>query len=82
MENATPGPGYGSLIMLLAIMLSYVPVIYMLAKEKGRNATKWVILAIIPIVNLWMLLYAIAATNLKLERKIDALLKAQNIELA
>lgn len=46
---------------------------HFLAKEKGRNVTKWTILALIPVVNFACIWFFIGASNLKLERKIDDL---------
>lgn len=54
---------------------------HMLAKEKGRNVTKWTILALIPIVNFACIWFFIGASNLRLEKKIDdlaLLLKARD----
>lgn len=54
---------------------------HFLAKEKGRNVTKWTILALIPVVNFACIWFFIGASNLKLERKIDDLalrLQSQN----
>ena len=48
---------------------------YLLAKEKGRNTRNWVILGVIPGVNVFAVSYFVGATNLRLERKIDALLQ-------
>lgn len=72
MENSSP-----------SIFVSFLPLIFMsllmavsahfLAKEKGRNVTKWTILALIPVVNFACIWFFIGASNLKLERKIDDL---------
>jgi O-antigen/teichoic acid export membrane protein len=72
MENSGP-----------SIFVSFLPLIFMsllmavsahfLAKEKGRNVTKWTILALIPVVNFACIWFFIGASNLKLERKIDDL---------
>lgn len=74
----------------LSVLISFLPLVLMsllmvmparlLAKEKGRNVTRWTILALIPMVNFACLWFFIGASNLKLEKKIDeltALLKSQ-----
>ena len=62
-------------IPIIVMSVIFVPVAYLLAKEKGRNATKWTLLALIPIVNLFCLYYFIGAANLKLEAKLDEVLR-------
>lgn len=47
---------------------------YLLAKDKGRNVVRWTVLGAIPGVNLFCIWFFIGATNLRLERKLDALL--------
>ena len=56
-----------SLVMAIAANL--------LAREKGRNVTKWTILSLIPIVNFACIWFFIGATNLHTERKLDEILK-------
>ena len=66
-------------------LFSFVPMIIMslpmgliahfLAKEKGRNVTLWTILGIIPLVNFFIMWFFVGAANLKLERKLDALIE-------
>lgn len=46
----------------------------MLAKEKGRSVVKWVILALIPIVNFAAIWYFIGTPDKRLGEKLDALL--------
>ncbi len=46
----------------------------MLAREKGRNVTKWTILGFMPVVNFFCISFFIGAANLRLERKVDELL--------
>lgn len=48
-----------------------------LAREKGRNVTKWTILGFIPIVNFMCVLFFVGAANLRLERKLDELIELQ-----
>lgn len=48
---------------------------HLLAKEKGRNITLWTILGIIPLVNFFIMWFFVGAANLKMERKLDALLE-------
>lgn len=50
---------------------------YLLAIEKGRNPWKWVILCLIPLVNIPCTGYFVGTPSSRLERKIDELLKVQ-----
>jgi hypothetical protein len=54
---------------------------YLLAKEKGRNVAVWTLLGLIPFLNLGFIWFFVGAANLRLERKIDALLKARGGEV-
>ena len=68
-----------------SLLISFLPLILMsllmaiaanvLAREKGRNITKWTILALIPIVNFACIWFFIGAANLHTERKLDEILK-------
>lgn len=62
-------------ILLISFVFGFV--VRRLAKDKGRNVTKWTIWGFIPIVNLMLAWYFVGASNLRAERKLDALLKAQ-----
>lgn len=68
MENLT-----SFLPLIFMSVLTVIPA-HFLAKEKGRNVTKWTILALIPIVNFACIWFFIGAANLKLERKVDDLI--------
>jgi phosphotransferase system glucose/maltose/N-acetylglucosamine-specific IIC component len=61
------------LIMLMGIGI----VGYLLAKEKGRNVVLWTILGCIPGINIFAVWFFIGASNLKLEKKLDELIKNQ-----
>lgn len=68
-----------------SLLMSFLPLILMsllmaiaanvLAREKGRNITKWTILALIPVVNFACIWFFIGAANLHTERKLDEILK-------
>ena len=60
------------------LLLSVIIAVYanILAREKGRNVTKWTILGLIPGVNLFCMWFFVGAANLRLERKVDELLEA------
>jgi hypothetical protein len=68
------------------ILLQFVPLLifssmggfvaHALAKDKGRDVILWTVLGFIPIVNMFCLPFFIGAANLKLEKKIDAILEA------
>ena len=52
---------------------------FLLARDKGRNVALWTVLGMIPVVNFFCIWYFVGAANLRLERKIDALLQARGI---
>lgn len=62
-------------LMIVSLVLGFVA--RALAKDKGRNVLVWTILGFFPIVNFLCAWYFVGASNLRLERKIDALLAAQ-----
>lgn len=62
---------------LVLISLVFGFIVRRLAKDKGRNVTKWTIWGFIPIVNFMLTWYFAGAANLRAERKLDALLRAQ-----
>ena len=62
---------------LLIVSLPFGFVARALAKEKGRNVLKWTVLGFLPFINVMCVWYFAGAANLRLERKIDALLSAQ-----
>jgi threonine/homoserine/homoserine lactone efflux protein len=47
---------------------------YFVAKEKGRNAPLFVVLGLIPIVNMFSAFFLLAAADLTLHAKLDRLL--------
>lgn len=70
-----------NLMSLLPLLIMTIPLgiaARMLAKEKGRNVTRWTVLGFIPIVNYFCLFFFIGAANLRLEKKIDQLLERLN----
>jgi len=67
-----------SLLPLLFMSLFIAIASYLLAKDKGRNSTKWAILGAIPVVNFVCVWYFIGASNLRVERKLDELLARLN----
>jgi hypothetical protein len=71
---ATGGSPMSLIFMLLVIILPAIIICRRLAKEKGKNITTYTILAIIPAVNYFALLYLIGASNTMLEEKIDTIL--------
>jgi hypothetical protein len=76
--QAHPGSPFLSLLPLLLMSLCMGVASYFLAKDKGRSPVKWAILGSIPIVNFACVWYFIGASNLRLERKIDALIAQLN----
>ncbi len=63
-----------SLISLSITSLAFAVVAGFIAQDKGRRVTPWAIVCVIPLVNFFCILYLVASTNLRLERKLDAVL--------
>lgn len=59
-------------IMILALVMA-VPAA-LLAREKGRNVALWVILALIPIVNVAAIWYFVGTPDRRVSEKLDRLL--------
>ena len=64
-----------SLILPILVLFIFAIVAHMLAKDKGRNVVLWTILGFIPVVNIFCMWFFVGAANLRLEKKIDQLLK-------
>ena len=79
--QATPTSGGGLLAFLPLILISIFIAIptHLLAKDKGRNVSLWTVLGLIPLVNWFCMPFFIGASNLRLEKKIDALLENRNV---
>jgi len=61
----------------LPLIIISIPIMFIcrsLAKEKGKDATLWTILGLIPGINIYSLLYLFGASSTILERKIDKVL--------
>lgn len=68
-------------------MISFIPYLfvcltlgvagYFLAKDKGRHAGLWAILCLIPGINAACMFFLVGSTNLRIERKLDAILEAR-----
>ncbi|WP_347555325.1 hypothetical protein [Robbsia sp. KACC 23696] len=63
-----------SLISLSITSLAFAAVAGCIARDKGRKVVPWVVVCAIPLVNFFCMLYLVAASNLRLERKLDAIL--------
>jgi len=63
-----------SLISLSITSLAFAVVAGCIARDKGRKVAPWVVVCAIPLVNFFCMLYLVAASNLRLERKLDAAL--------
>ncbi len=75
--DGTNGPGtFLSLIPYFIVSSMMAVSAYFLAKDKGRPVALWTVLALIPFVNFIFMSYAMGASNLRLEQKIDQLLTA------
>jgi uncharacterized membrane protein YciS (DUF1049 family) len=77
MENNAPSMLAAFLPLILMSLLMAISA-YLLAKEKGRNVALWTLLALVPVVNFACIWFFIGASNLKLERKIDDLIRQMN----
>jgi len=62
---------FAPLILISALIA--IPA-HLLAKDKGRNVPLWTILGLIPLVNYACVFFFVGASNLRQEKKIDALL--------
>ena len=67
-------PIFMTLFPILLMSAVFGLVAHLLAKEKGRNVTRWTILGLVPLVNIFAIWFFIGAANLRLEKKIDELL--------
>ena len=65
-----------SFIPLLLMSALFGVVGYFLSKDKGRPVLRWTILCAIPFANVFCLIFLVGSTSLRLEKKLDALLKA------
>jgi predicted neutral ceramidase superfamily lipid hydrolase len=66
-----------SFIPLLLMSVLFGVVGHFLAKDKERPVLRWTILSAIPFVNFFCLTFLVGSTNLRIEQKLDAILKAQ-----
>ena len=80
-ETAVQADPLLSFLPLILISVIFGIVAHMLAKEKGRNVFKWTILGSIPIVNIYCLFFFVGAANLRLEEKVDRLLRCSEKNL-
>ena len=64
-----------SLVLPILMLFIFAFIAHMLAKEKGRNVVLWTVLGFIPVVNIFCMWFFVGAANLRLEKKIDQLLK-------
>lgn len=69
------GNGLIAFLPLVIISIFIAIPAYLLAKEKGRNVRLWTVLGLIPMVNFVCMWFFVGAANLRLEKKIDALLE-------
>jgi hypothetical protein len=76
MEAQTTYPLAGLILPAFLWVASGI-VAYLLAKEKGRNVVLWTVLGFIPFLNFPALMFFIGASNLTLEKKLDAFLASQ-----
>lgn len=75
--NPAPEPSLVSLLPLMLFGVIFAIPAYILAVEKGRKPWKWVLLCLIPFVNMFCMWYFVGTPSSRLEKKIDELLKAQ-----
>ena len=63
--------------MFLPTIIISIPIMFIcrsLAQEKGKNVSLWTILGLIPVINIYSLLYLFGASSTILEGKIDKIL--------
>jgi len=62
--------------IIVLLFITFIPsaLAFYLAKDKGRNVALWTVLGLVPFLNLVFLLYFLAATNLRLEDKLDRII--------
>ena len=77
MDNNSPNM-LATFLPLIFMSLPMAVSAHLLARDKGRNVVLWTVLALIPILNFACIWYFIGASNLKLERKLDALMNQLN----
>ena len=70
-----PTNGFLAFVPLLILSILFAIPSHFLAKDKGRNVALWTILGLIPLVNYVCMFFFIGASNVRLEKKIDSLLK-------
>lgn len=80
MEPTHANAGLLQLAPLLLISISVGFCARALARDKGRDVGVWTVLGFIPFLNLFVVWFFMGASNLRLERKVDALLKAQGVD--
>jgi hypothetical protein len=73
--NAAQPPAFVSLVPLMFLSCGIAYLAYRLAKEKGRHIGLWTVLGLIPIVNFCCMFYFAGASNLKVEAKLDEVLR-------
>jgi hypothetical protein len=79
------GQQVGTLELLLPLIVMTVPIAIvanLLAKEKGRNTVAWVVLALIPFINIWSILYFVGASNFRTEKKLDLIMSKLDISVS
>lgn len=75
MQQAVGAPV--NLIVLLVLIVPIPALIAnLLAREKGRNVVLWTIFGCVPAVNIWCLIFFVGAANLRLENRVDQLLRS------
>jgi hypothetical protein len=57
------GSGLGASLPLILLTIPLIFICHQLAKEKGKNVSLWTVLGIIPIVNYFVVLYLVGASN-------------------
>jgi hypothetical protein len=77
MEPAHSNAGLLQLLPLAIVSVVFGFVSRALAKDKGRDVPVWTVLGFIPIVNMFVAWFFVGASNLRVERKLDAILRAQ-----
>jgi hypothetical protein len=76
MGETVPNPLMQFVPLIIFSLVFGLVVARALAKDKGRNVLLWTLLGCIPVVNIFCIPFFVGAANIRLEQKVDAILKA------
>lgn len=68
------GGGFSAFIPLILMTVPMIFICRRLAKDKGKDVSKYTILGCIPLLNFYILAYLVGTPNLILDKKLDQIL--------